>query len=83
MSERDRTTEHHEQQLTRREIVRRGAKLAFVPPLIVTFTAQQAMAAGSNHSCYPAGHACEGIFDAEPCCPGLVCLPGGPGSTCQ
>lgn len=52
---------------TRRDVVRQGVKLAFVAPVITTFFARDAMAAGSNHSCYPTGHACPG---AEPCCNG-------------
>lgn len=63
----------------RRRFVRRGVKLVFVPPLITTFLASEARAAGSNHSCYPAGHTC--AVANEPCCPGLVCVPGP--NTCQ
>ncbi|MFQ5590147.1 MAG: hypothetical protein ACE5HE_03195 [Phycisphaerae bacterium] len=56
---------------SRREVVRQGAKLAFVAPILSTFVAQQAYAA---YSCYPQGHACtNGGGDAEICCPGLTC----------
>lgn len=58
---------------TRREIVAAGIKLAFVTPLVSSFLARDAQAAGSNHSCYPAGAACGG-GKAEPCCPGLFCI---------
>jgi hypothetical protein len=51
--------------------VRDGLKLAFVPPLLSTFFAKDAIAAGSNHSCYGPGHSCES--NAEDCCPGLNC----------
>lgn len=52
---------------TRRDVVQQGIKLAFVPPVLSTFFAEEARAAGSNQSCYPAGHVCPG---AEPCCNG-------------
>jgi hypothetical protein len=63
---------------TRRGIVRAGIKLAFVAPVVSTFLAEDAMAVGSNHSCYPAGHACGGAT-LESCCPGLTCT----ALTCQ
>ncbi len=68
---------------TRREIVRKGAKLAFVAPVISTLFANQAWAqASGNLSCYPVGHACTTVpGDPEPCCPTLACN-GAPG-TCQ
>jgi hypothetical protein len=53
--------------LTRREIIRGGVRLVFVVPVLSTFFAHDAIAAGSRHSCYPTGHACPG---AEPCCDG-------------
>ncbi len=59
---------------TRRDVVRKGAKLAFVVPVLSTFFASEAFAAGSNHSCYPLNHACPG---QEPCCDGLTCDTGG------
>jgi hypothetical protein len=55
----------------RRDIIRHGAKLAFVAPVVSTFYASQAYAA--TYSCYPAGHACPG---AEPCCGDMVCSDG-------
>lgn len=72
---------------TRRTVIRGGAKAMWITPLILTFTAQDAVAAGSNHSCYPEGHLCIGdgtIGDgnAEPCCPGLDCT-GPPPKTCK
>jgi len=58
---------------TRRDIVRRGVKLAFVAPVLSTFFAADAYAA--NYSCYPVGHACEPPGQgAEDCCPGLSCV---------
>ncbi|UCC32427.1 MAG: hypothetical protein JSU86_09125 [Phycisphaerales bacterium] len=57
----------------RREVLSHGAKLAFVVPVVMTFCAKDAVAAGSNYSCYPAGHACPG---AEPCCDNLACRDG-------
>lgn len=51
----------------RRDLLRRGVKLAFVAPMVLTFSARDAMAAGSNHSCYPAGQPCPG---EEECCNG-------------
>lgn len=56
---------------TRRELVRHGARLAFVAPAVSTFFASQAYAA--NYSCYAAGHACPGD---EACCAGLTCVDG-------
>lgn len=69
----------------RREIVTTGVKLVFVAPLISSFLARDAHAAGSNHSCYPAGMECGG-GTAEPCCPGSLCVPdvgSSTGSRCQ
>ncbi|MGB2984330.1 MAG: hypothetical protein WBE26_00490 [Phycisphaerae bacterium] len=54
---------HH----TRREVVRRGVKLAFVAPVLSTFFAKDAYA--FNYSCYPPGHAC-GVTKWEDCCTG-------------
>lgn len=48
---------------TRRTVVLKGMKLAFVAPVVSTFLASDAYA--NNYSCYPAGHACPG---AEVCC---------------
>ncbi len=56
---------------SRREVIRRGSKLAFTAPIISTFYASQAYAA--NYSCYAEGHACQG---AEPCCGDLACNGG-------
>lgn len=56
---------------SRRDVIRRGSKLAFTAPIISTFYASQAYAA--NYSCYAEGHACEG---AEPCCGDLSCNGG-------
>lgn len=56
---------------TRREVVRKGAKLAFLVPAISTFFAGQALA--YNMSCYAQGDACDVPSDWEPCCPGLTC----------
>lgn len=50
---------------TRRAVIQRGVKLAFVAPLLSTFFAKNAYAA--SYSCYPAGHAC-GLPGQEPCC---------------
>jgi len=58
--------------ISRREIVRRGLKLAFVAPVISTFFAKDAYAA--QYSCYPVGHACGGAGQ-EPCC-GTACSGG-------
>ena len=64
----------------RRDVVKAAAKLPFTPPLIVTFTAADARAAGSNHSCYELGHECNMAGEQmEPCCPGLTCQPAPPG----
>lgn len=58
-------------QHSRRDVIRRGSKLAFTAPIISTFYASQAYAA--NYSCYAEGHSCEG---AEPCCGDLSCNGG-------
>jgi len=55
---------------SRRDVVRQGMKLAFVAPVLSTFFARDAVAAGSNHSCYPDGHACGGGGQQELCCSG-------------
>ena len=52
----------------RRDLVRRGVKLAFVAPVITTFFAKDAYAAASVMSCYPTGQACGA--GTEPCCDG-------------
>lgn len=62
---------------TRRDTLRAGVKAAFIAPVITTFFAAEAFAMGSNLSCYPAGHACDG-GSQEPCCSG-VCI----GAVCQ
>lgn len=65
---------HRAEGLTRRDILREGLKVAFVAPVVTTFFARDALAAGSNHSCYPALHECEqNGSSAEPCCDGLTC----------
>lgn len=66
---------------TRRDVVRRGVKLAFVAPVVSTLFANQAYAA--NYSCYPLGHACDAASEAkrQQCCGPLTC-DGDPG-TCQ
>lgn len=56
---------------TRRNVLERGVKLAWIAPMVSTFYASEAYAA--NYSCYAEGHACEG---AEPCCEGLSCNDG-------
>ncbi len=56
---------------SRRDVIRRGSKLAFTAPIISTFYASQAYAA--NYSCYAEGHTCAG---AEPCCSDLYCRGG-------
>ncbi len=62
----------------RREVLKKGIKLAFVAPVISTFFAQDAMA--YVHSCYPTGHDCSpSSHNAEPCCNGLICTPQGAG----
>jgi hypothetical protein len=66
---------------SRRDVMRKGVRLAFITPVLVTFFAGDARAAGSNHSCYPEGHVCNTGSDQEPCCPGLSCT-AEPG-TCQ
>ncbi len=65
---------------SRRDVLRGGARLAWIVPVLLTFTAQEAYAQGSNYSCYPAGHTCGGGA-LEACCTGLTCT-GGP-KTCQ
>ena len=62
---------------TRRDVLRQGAKLAWVAPVVSTFYASQAYAA--NYSCYAAGHACPGN---ETCCAGLMCNGGTCGDPC-
>jgi len=59
--------------MSRRRVVGAGLKLAFVAPVVSTFLSDQARAAGSNLSCYPAGHVCNDITSEENCCPGLTC----------
>jgi len=66
-----------ERSLTRRDVVRKGAKLVFLAPVISTFFAHEAYAA--NYSCYPQGHVCHNTGDFEPCCNGLTCN-GNPGT---
>jgi hypothetical protein len=56
---------------SRREVVRRGVKIAFVAPVISTFLATDAYAA--NYSCYPAGQDCS-VSSDEPCCNGACNL---------
>ena len=51
----------------RREVVRQGIKLAFVAPVLSTFFAKDAIAAGSGASCYPNGQDCG---SDEACCSG-------------
>jgi hypothetical protein len=68
---------------SRRAVVRTGAKLAFMAPVLTTFFASDARAAGSNHSCYPASHLCDGTHTGEECCPGLTCLGTVGSKTCQ
>jgi len=53
---------------SRRAVIREGAKLAFVAPLLSTFLASQAYAAHYQFSCYPTGHVCPGGNEA--CCNG-------------
>jgi hypothetical protein len=69
-------------QVSRREAMRKGAKLVFVAPVLSTFFAHDAFAAGSRHSCYPAGHPC-GVGHNEECCPGLTCEGVEPMKTCM
>ena len=64
----------------RRDIMRAGVKLAFVPPIVSTFHASQAYAA--NYSCYGLGHSCDTSEDPERCCPGLDCTGPQP-KTCK
>ena len=62
---------------SRRDVVRQGVKLAFVAPVLSTFFARDAVAAGSNHSCYPIGQAC-GAHEEDCCsgnCDGGFCAP--------
>ncbi len=59
---------------SRRDVIRSGAKLAWIVPALLTFTAQEAYAQGSNYSCYPTGHACGGAA-LEDCC-GAACDAG-------
>ncbi len=66
-----------EQNADRREVLRAGAKLLWVAPVLSTFFASQVYAA--NYSCYPAGHACPG---QESCCTGLDCNSGTCGDPC-
>ncbi len=70
------------QEPTRREIVSKGAKLAFAAPIISTFWASQAYA--TNYSCYGVGHLCitPTPENEEPCCPGLNCTGPDP-KTCK
>lgn len=56
---------------TRRDVVRAGMKLVFVPPVLSTFLAREAYAV--NYSCYGAGHACGGLA-LEECCGNLTCI---------
>ena len=67
---------------TRREVFRKGAKLAFAAPIIATFHASQAYAA--NYSCYGVEHLCVTPTpdNKEPCCPGLNCTGPDP-KTCK
>lgn len=55
---------------TRRDVVRAGMKLVFVPPVLSTFLAREAYAV--NYSCYGAGVPCSGA--TEPCCGTLTCI---------
>ena len=68
---------------SRRAVVREGMKLAFVAPVLTTFFASDARAAGSNHSCYPATHLCDGVHIKEGCCPPLTCQGTVGTKTCQ
>jgi hypothetical protein len=70
--------ESHNVDPARRDVIKAAAKLPFIAPLITTFTAADALAAGSNHSCYELGHRCNQAN--EPCCPGLTCVPQGAGA---
>lgn len=65
---------------SRRDVIRGAARLVWIAPVLLTFTAQEAYAQGSNYSCYPLGHGCGGAAQ-EACCAPLVCT-GGP-KTCQ
>jgi len=59
--------------LARRDLLRRGTKLVFIAPVLMTFSAQQAHAVWTRHSCYKAGRPgapCT-AGAAEPCCSGL------------
>lgn len=64
---------------SRRDVVRHGLRMAFTAPVIMTFSASEARAAGSNLSCYPQGHTCPGM---EPCCDDLDCNGGTCGDPC-
>ncbi len=46
------------QPCSRRAVIKAGVKLAFTAPLLSTFFARDALAAGSVTSCYPDGQAC-------------------------
>ena len=70
----------HDPPPTRRDAVRRVAKMAFVVPVVSTFFASQAHAVASgNQSCYPAGVSCDIHNTAEPCCSGNCSDNGTPG----
>ncbi len=58
---------------SRRNFLRGAVKLAYVTPAVLALNPQEALAAGSNHSCYPAGHVCPG---QELCCDDMVCSGG-------
>ena len=67
---------------SRRDVMRRGVKLAFVAPALSTFFASEAYAA--NYSCYPFDHACQPPGQgAEDCCPGLQCTQVGEDGRCR
>jgi hypothetical protein len=66
----------------RREMLHLGAKLIYVPPLVLTVFAQQAHAA--NYSCYPFDHLCQPPGQGtEDCCPGLQCTQVGLDGRCR
>ncbi len=66
--------QHRSVSSSRRNFLRRTAKLAYVAPVVLALKPQQAFAAGSGvQSCYPGGHACPGL---EPCCGELACNDG-------
>ncbi len=57
---------------TRRDVLRQGRKLAYVVPVVMTLSAQEALAAPSNpsatpSSCVDSGEAC---FSDSDCCSG-------------